>query len=60
MVFCEITVQCVLWYLCASGLEEIAAPSAILSTYWYRHEDGRSQRLGTFHYFSNLRDVMPH
>jgi hypothetical protein len=53
-------VPCVDSYLCASGLEEIAAPSAMLSTYLSCPEDGGSKRLRNSHSFSNLQGVMPH
>ena len=60
MVFWEITVPCVDWHLCASGLEEIAVPSALFSTYRYCPEDGGSKPLRNFHSSSNLHGVMPH
>lgn len=60
MVFWEIPVQCVDWYLCGNGLEEIAAPSALSSTYLSRPEGGGNKRLRNFHTFSNPQGVMPH
>ena len=48
------------YHVCASGMEEIAAPSALLSTYLSCPEDGGSKRLRNFHSFSSLHSVMPH